>query len=226
MGPSSSASLLLYYSRRRTGASGGVGTSSLFFLPTSLALLTSLIFVLYLFSTCTISPPHHLPLPDNLRRSQSPRLDPVGEYPVGRVGVKRETPKINLYHDRDIFLKDYKDMKRSFKIYIYPHRSDDPFKNVLAAVDFDPEGNFASESFFKKNLVGSHFVTDDPSSANLFFMPFSIARLRHDKRVGVAGITDFIRDMLLILVRNTHTGIGPAVKITSMSLVTPLVGLR
>ncbi|KAI4386644.1 hypothetical protein MLD38_004560 [Melastoma candidum] len=227
MGPSSSASLLLYYSRRRTGAtgvSGGVATSALFFLPTSLALLTSLLFVLYLFSTSTISPPHHLPLPDDLRRSQSPRLDPPGEYPVGRVGevfagggvdagigladvstdtkgVKGGTPEINVYHDRDIFLTDYRDMNRSFKIYIYPHRSDDLFKNVFAAVNFDPEGNYASESFFKKNLVGSHFVTDDHSSADLFFMPFSIARLRHDKRVGVAGIQDFIRDYVAYISR-------------------------
>ncbi|GAU38582.1 hypothetical protein TSUD_322590 [Trifolium subterraneum] len=85
-------------------------------------------------------------------------------------------------------------MNRSFKIYVYPHRKDDPFANVLLPVKTEPGGNYASESYFKKALMKSHFITNDPTEADLFFMPFSIASLRHDRRVGVGGIKDFIRD--------------------------------
>ncbi|KAK2415883.1 lactose synthase [Trifolium repens] len=100
----------------------------------------------------------------------------------------------NVFHDRDYFLEDYKDMNRSFKIYVYPHKENDPFANVLLPVKTEPGGNYASESYFKKALMKSHFITNDPTEADLFFMPFSIASLRHDRRVGVGGIKDFIRD--------------------------------
>lgn len=106
-----------------------------------------------------------------------------------------------LFHDKDIFLEDYKQMNRSFKIYVYPHRRNDPFANVLLPVDFEPGGNYASESYFKKALMKSHFITKDPAKADLFFLPFSITRLRHDPRVGVGGIQDFIRDYILNISR-------------------------
>ncbi|KAK8545524.1 hypothetical protein V6N13_066803 [Hibiscus sabdariffa] len=100
---------------------------------------------------------------------------------------------IGVFHDGDIFLDDYREMNRSFKIYVYPHRRNDPFANVFLPVDFEPGGNYASESYFKKALMKSHFVTKDPRKADLFFLPFSIARLRHDHRVGTGGIPSFIR---------------------------------
>lgn len=102
----------------------------------------------------------------------------------------------DVFLDRDIFLEDYKEMNRSFKIYVYPHRRDDPFANVLLPVDSEPGGNYASESYFKKVLMKSYFITKDSTKADLFFLPFSIARLRHDPRVGVGGIPDFIRDYI------------------------------
>lgn len=98
-----------------------------------------------------------------------------------------------VFHDKDLFLEDYKEMNRSFKIYVYPHKKDDPFAHALLPVDLEPGGNYASESYFKKVLMGSHFITKDPSEADLFFLPFSIARLRHDPRVNVGGIQDFIK---------------------------------
>ncbi|KAK2967774.1 hypothetical protein RJ640_022296 [Escallonia rubra] len=107
-----------------------------------------------------------------------------------------------VFHDRDIFLEDYKEMNRSFKIYVYPHRRNDPFANVLLPVNYEPGGNYASESYFKKALAKSHFVTRNPSEADLFFLPFSIASLRHDKRVGVGGIQDFIKDYIFNVSHN------------------------
>ncbi|KAK7855674.1 putative glycosyltransferase [Quercus suber] len=43
-----------------------------------------------------------------------------------------------VYHDRDIFVEDYKEMNRSFKIYVYPHRRNDPFANVLLPMGSEP----------------------------------------------------------------------------------------
>lgn len=103
----------------------------------------------------------------------------------------------DVFHDRDIFIANYAEMNKSLKIYIYPHRRDDPFSNVLLPVDFEPGGNYASESYFKKAITNSHFITKDPSIADLFYLPFSIARLRHDPRVGIEGIQDFIRDYVI-----------------------------
>uniref|UniRef100_A0A7N0VMT3 Exostosin GT47 domain-containing protein n=3 Tax=Kalanchoe fedtschenkoi TaxID=63787 RepID=A0A7N0VMT3_KALFE len=119
------------------------------------------------------------------RSTQILQLQPNGNF------VNNE-----VFHDRDIFLEDYKAMKRGFKIYVYPHRRDHPFANALLPVTFEPGGNYASESYFKKVLMKSHFTTKDPYKADLFFLPFSIARLRHDDRVGVGGIQDFIRDYI------------------------------
>ncbi|KAI4348460.1 hypothetical protein L6164_009183 [Bauhinia variegata] len=102
----------------------------------------------------------------------------------------------DVFHDRDIFLEDYKEMNKSFKIYVYPHRKDDPFANVLLPVKYEPGGNYASESYFKRVLMKSHFITKDPTKADLFFLPFSIASMRNDRRIGVGGIQDFIRDYI------------------------------
>lgn len=102
----------------------------------------------------------------------------------------------DIFHDRMVFMEEYKQMNKSLKIYIYPHKKDDPFANVLLPMRSEPGGNYASESYFKKSLFNSHFVTNDPSKADLFYLPFSIASLRHDKRVGAGGIPDFIKNYI------------------------------
>lgn len=99
-----------------------------------------------------------------------------------------------VFHDMTLFDEDYKEMNKSLKIYVYPHTKNDPFANILLPVDYEPSGNYASESYFKTSLFKSHFITNDPSEADLFYMPFSIAGLRHDKRVGVGGIKKFIKN--------------------------------
>ncbi|KAH6762094.1 hypothetical protein C2S52_019527 [Perilla frutescens var. hirtella] len=99
----------------------------------------------------------------------------------------------DAFHDRSLFMKDYIEMNKSLKIYAYPHSKNDPFANVLLPVNSEPGGNYASESYFKKALFNSHFLTNDPSEADLFYLPFSIASLRHDKRVGAGGIKTYIK---------------------------------
>ncbi|KAG8376861.1 hypothetical protein BUALT_Bualt09G0107900 [Buddleja alternifolia] len=202
--------------------------SLLFLMPTTLALATSLLILLYISSTSNFFfiHPHHLQLdgastnhqkPSKILSFSPPKFVGFSEIPnfSARDGVIGETKDQNtfnfhmgsqgsktyinneeLFHDRDGFHENYKQMNKSLKIYVYPHRQDDPFANVLLPVDFEPGGNYASESYFKKVLMSSHFVTMDPSAADLFFLPFSIARLRHDPRVGINGIQGFIRDYI------------------------------
>ncbi|OMP05128.1 Exostosin-like protein [Corchorus capsularis] len=101
------------------------------------------------------------------------------------------------YHDRDLFLEDYKQMNKSLKIFVYPHPKDDPFANVLLPTDYEPTGNYASELYFKKSLMKSHFVTKDPNEADLFYMPFSMSTMRTDPRIDVEGIPDFVKNYIL-----------------------------
>ncbi|KAL7137175.1 hypothetical protein ABFS83_10G074800 [Erythranthe nasuta] len=111
---------------------------------------------------------------------------------LGSTETKVETNDDDVFHDRSFFTKDYNQMNKTLKIYAYPHEKDDPFANVLLPVNSEPKGNYASESYFKNALFESHFLTNDPSEADLFYLPFSIASLRHDERVGVGGIKDFV----------------------------------
>ncbi|KAL4576833.1 hypothetical protein LXL04_012933 [Taraxacum kok-saghyz] len=112
--------------------------------------------------------------------------------PKGKVLTDNE-----VYHDKDIFKENYNQMNKSLKIYIYPHEKTDPFANVLLPdTRGSPGGNYASESYFKISLSRSHFITQNPSEADLFFLPFSIASMRHDKRIGTGGIKNFIKDYI------------------------------
>ncbi|KAH6806206.1 hypothetical protein C2S53_011514 [Perilla frutescens var. hirtella] len=208
--------------------------SFFFYMPTTLALATSLLILLYISSTSNLFFIHtsHIHLthpkigaslnhekPNNSSPFSPPKFVDYTKISKrdGGVGVAEDRSgfriemgfhgtgmhaNVNeLFHDRDVFLANYKEMNRSLKIYIYPHRQDDPFANVLLPLDTEPRGNYASESYFKKVLVSSHFVTKDPSEADLFFLTFSIARLRHDPRVGINGIQDFIRDYIFNISR-------------------------
>ncbi|KAF2288176.1 hypothetical protein GH714_004959 [Hevea brasiliensis] len=223
------SSLLLYcLGHRRFSPS----FRSFFFIPTCLALFTSLIIIFYISTTSILFSGHLHPSTVRLKPHLSsgsssntqeniplplhndsktplvlfPRISPLEKNDDGGYKSQRSSKlqsvfngiyvNDEVFHDRDIFLEDYKQMNRSFKIYVYPHRRDDPFANALLPVDFEPGGNYASESYFKKILMKSHFITKDPTKADLFFLPFSIARLRHDPRIGVGGIQDFIRDYI------------------------------
>lgn len=101
----------------------------------------------------------------------------------------------DAFYDRSLFLQDYNQMNATFKIYVYPHSPEDPFANVLLPdLRVDPGGNYASEAYLKVALYRSRFLTDDPTQADLFYLPFSIAGLRNDPRISIAGIPGFIRD--------------------------------
>ncbi|KAJ8528919.1 hypothetical protein K7X08_030659 [Anisodus acutangulus] len=178
------------------------------FMPTALAIVTSLFILFYISFTSNFHQTHltftHFSSFNSTSQKQVISL--LGSTQSGGNGNIQSQRHMELngkyvndnevFHDRDSFMDNYKEMNRSLKIYVYPHQKGDPFSNVLLAVDFEPGGNYASESYFKKVLVVSHFITKDPSNADLFFLPFSIARLRHDPRVGINGIKDFIKSYI------------------------------
>ncbi|KAM7263291.1 hypothetical protein ACFE04_000974 [Oxalis oulophora] len=204
----------------------------LFLLPTTLALISICIILLNLFTTRTLftqqqdqSPTLYLNLNLPFRNVSSSHIN-VTLYPSSEKrfvekesGGERQnesqlfgTPQLgskgtnfydeDVFHDREIFLEEFREMNRSFKIYVYPHRKNEPFARNLLPVDYEPGGNYASESFFQKALMNSHFITKDPMKANLFFLPFSIARLRHDPQIGGTKIPDFVRDYIFQISQN------------------------
>ncbi|KAJ0013787.1 hypothetical protein Pint_20128 [Pistacia integerrima] len=197
-----------------------------FFIPTTLALITTL-FILFNISTTShfffthhqqqftrfVYPKHSPSPPHNVSNDTHLFLDLPRGGGGGSVSVSQRSVGYHLgspgnymnnkevFHDRDIFLEDYKQMNRSFRIYVYPHKRNDPFASVLLPVNFEPGGNYASESYFKRVLMKSHFITKDPNKADLFFLPFSIARLRHEPGIGAEGIKDFIQHYILNISR-------------------------
>ncbi|XP_047961429.1 probable glycosyltransferase At5g03795 [Salvia hispanica] len=175
-----------------------------------LLIISSLFFFLYSFSSTkhSIHPPKaNLPLqqpwshvmhnnPFISRESFNPRVDKDGddnnhELPLP---MKRGRDDDYTFHQRSLFMEDYAEMNKSMKIYMYPHNKNDPFANVLQPTDSEPEGNYASEGYFKKALFKSHFLTNDPSEVHLFYLPFSIASLRQDERVGIGGIQSYVKN--------------------------------
>ncbi|OMO72157.1 Exostosin-like protein [Corchorus olitorius] len=195
---------------------------SFYFLPISLSLITLLFIFIYDITT-TVDVTHNLPqtdpylldrsLPtDNIPFDQNSEngddlvADPsrlsasarANKWLGNLFGISNGnyTNNIEAYHDEDIFLEDYKQMNKSLKIYVYPYPQDHPFKQVFEPFESDPVGNFASEHYFKKALMKSHFITEDPDEADFFYMPFSIALIRDDHRLDIAGISVFVKSYI------------------------------
>ncbi|MQL81456.1 hypothetical protein Taro_013931 [Colocasia esculenta] len=132
------------------------------------------------------------PFPAEVERKREEWAWTKRQPPAGELGKGKDIHR-EVFHDAEFFSEGYEEMNKTLKIFVYPHSKDDPFAHALLPVASEPGGNYASESYFKKVLVQSHFITKDPSEAHLFFLPFSIARLRYDRRVSVGGIADFIQ---------------------------------
>ncbi|KAG5571057.1 hypothetical protein H5410_060823 [Solanum commersonii] len=149
---------------------------------------------LLLANTSTTLP---LPEPFPITNAHDHHHLPKPKLQLGSSREKKVEMKKEIFHDKDVFNEEYKEMNRSLKIYVYPHKKNEPFANILLAIDDEPSGNYASESYFKKSLFKSHFITKDPKEADLFYLPFSITNMRNDKRVGVGGIQDFVKEYIV-----------------------------
>ncbi|KAG5107540.1 hypothetical protein JHK84_044447 [Glycine max] len=211
------SSLLYHYSQHRVAVSF---RGFFFFIPTTVALFTSLFILFYIYSTSNLFSHHHhsnshfiSPSPF----STTPLFIPVFHnnasdstntkfrtFQLGH-GLRPQSQR-GLPLPLQFSSKEFENASRISRCLHYAVVGtwicltsvweDDSFANVLLPVESKPGGNYASESYFKKVPMKSHFITKDPTEADLFFLPFSIARLRHNRRVGVGGKQDFIRDYI------------------------------
>ncbi|PIA56251.1 hypothetical protein AQUCO_00700529v1 [Aquilegia coerulea] len=65
-------------------------------------------------------------------------------------------------------------MEKNFKVFMYPDGDPNTFYQTPRKIT----GKYASEGYFFKNIRESHFLTDDPDQAHLFFIPISCHKMR------------------------------------------------
>jgi hypothetical protein len=83
-------------------------------------------------------------------------------------------PRPSVYHSPEAFAAGYAEMERSFKVYIYPDGDPKTFYQTPRKLT----GKYASEGYFFQNIRESRFRTQDPDSADLFFVPISPHKMR------------------------------------------------
>lgn len=132
-------------------------------------------------------------------KSQKPDAMAYLEQLARKLAQTGEQEQNGPYHSRRIFESDYAEMKKNFKIFIYPHDHKDPFHLIFEPSNQVPSGNYASEEFFQQALMSSKFVTKDASEADFFFMPVSITKARLDKRIDVRGLQKFCANYITAL---------------------------
>ncbi|KAJ6377890.1 hypothetical protein OIU78_028170 [Salix suchowensis] len=94
---------------------------------------------------------------------------PLSDYP-------RYSDASELPHIPKAFRMDYMKMERSFKVFVYPH------KTTVCDKTRKIDGKYGSEGFFYQNLDQSRFLTKDPDKANLFLIPTSCHSLPAEGR--------------------------------------------
>lgn len=80
----------------------------------------------------------------------------------------------SIYHSKEIFLLNYAEMERNFKVFIYPDGDPKTFYQTPRKLT----GKYASEGYFFQNIRESRFRTEDPNDAHLFFVPISCHKMR------------------------------------------------
>ncbi|XP_042473646.1 probable glycosyltransferase At5g03795 [Zingiber officinale] len=100
-----------------------------------------------------------------------------------------------IYHSPDVFLKDYAEMERKFKVYIYP--DGDP--NTYFQTPRKLTGKYSSEGYFFQNIRESRFRTEDPDLADLFFVPISCHKMR-GKGISYENMTFIVQNYVESLI--------------------------
>ncbi|GAV86898.1 Exostosin domain-containing protein [Cephalotus follicularis] len=127
--------------------------------------------------------------------SSSWEWNSANEKTAPQVGQPHSDP----YHNWHLFATDFGEMLQNFKIFVYADvfvTKNNSFADIFLPHPnpFNPKGgNYFSEHIFKVALLNSSLITLDPKQANLFFLPFSINKLRNDPRVHFeVSISDFV----------------------------------
>ncbi|KAL6012640.1 hypothetical protein ACLOJK_003129 [Asimina triloba] len=95
----------------------------------------------------------------------------------------------SVYHFPEVFFRNYEEMERNFKVYIY----DDGDPKTFYQMPRKLTGKYASEGYFFQNIRESMFRTDDPDQAHLFFIPISCHKMR-GKGTSYDNMTIIVRD--------------------------------
>ncbi|KAL3621006.1 hypothetical protein CASFOL_035918 [Castilleja foliolosa] len=99
-------------------------------------------------------------------------------------GAARFTGEV--YHSQKVMHKDYAEMEKKFRIYVYPDDDDtNNTKNTIIS------GKYASEDHFFRNIKESAFITRDPLQAHLFFIPISCSKL-HQKMLSYKEMASIV----------------------------------
>ncbi|CAK7355312.1 unnamed protein product [Dovyalis caffra] len=72
---------------------------------------------------------------------------------------------VEFFHIPEAFDMDYKEMERSFKIFVYPNNA------TLCEEPRKLDGEDGNEGVFFQNLYQSRFLTKDTEKAHLFLIP-------------------------------------------------------
>jgi hypothetical protein len=88
--------------------------------------------------------------------------------------VEVEELSDHVYHSPEVFKLDFEEMERKFKVYIYTDGDPNTFYQTPRKLT----GKYSSEGYFFQNIRESHFRTEDPDQAHLFFIPISCHKMR------------------------------------------------
>ncbi|KAM1161343.1 hypothetical protein ACFX2B_000453 [Malus domestica] len=101
----------------------------------------------------------------------------------------------DIYHSPEVFRLNFAEMEAKFKVYIYPDGDPNTFYQTPRKLT----GKYASEGYFFQNIRESHFRTDDPDQAHLFFIPISSHKMR-GKGASYENMTIIVRDYVESLI--------------------------
>ncbi|XXG80421.1 hypothetical protein AAC387_Pa09g1289 [Persea americana] len=101
----------------------------------------------------------------------------------------------SVYHSPEVFRRNYEEMERNFKVFIYPDGDPNTFYQTPRKLT----GKYASEGYFFQNIRESRFRTDDPDRAHLFFIPISCHKMR-GKGTTYENMTVIVRNYVESLI--------------------------
>ncbi|TKY71514.1 glycosyltransferase protein [Spatholobus suberectus] len=81
----------------------------------------------------------------------------------------------SVFHSpEEAFHLDYEKMEEEFKVFVYPDGDPKSYFHMPRNLT----GKYASKRYFFKSIRESHFFTNDPCQAHLFFLPISCHKMR------------------------------------------------
>lgn len=100
-----------------------------------------------------------------------------------------------LFHSPRVLAADYAQMKQNLKIYFYPYPTNETNKfSTFHLQEALPAGNYASESYFFRNLHETEMRTNDPNEAHFFVLPFSVFKIR--MAIGPGLVSEFVGEYM------------------------------